>query len=182
MWLTDNCLDVMRDLDPGSIDLVIADPTYGESDLINTAILESERLCKARIFFMYAEDLCSLDVSTKPDQVCFWSKPVSTKNTSRRYSRFIEVICVWHGDYFNADLPWHNRTGVFTDTLLESSPHPWKKPPSLIERLIRLHLAPPYEGKTVLDPFAGSGTVADVCEKLGIECISIEKDPAWARK
>ncbi len=44
-------------------------------------------------------------------------------------------------------------------------------PESLVEPLIKA-LCPP--GGTVLDPFAGSGTVAAVCERLGRNSISIE--------
>lgn len=106
----------------------------------------------------------------KPDQLLHWVKPVSTKNTRKHYSRFVEVIACY-GVSFHEDLHWSNRTGVFTDGLLRNDDHEWKKPESLIERLIRSHW--PGHGITY-DPCAGSGTVETVCKRLGIGSVSVE--------
>lgn len=48
-----------------------------------------------------------------------------------------------------------------------------QKPEKLIERLVKASSA---EGDLVLDPFAGVGTCAVVCQKLGRRFIAIEKD------
>lgn len=50
-------------------------------------------------------------------------------------------------------------------------------PPELIEPCI---LAGCRKGGTVLDPFIGSGTTAEVAHKLGRECIGIELNPEYA--
>lgn len=52
--------------------------------------------------------------------------------------------------------------------------HPNEKPIELIEKLIR-HCS--YEGSKILDPFAGSGVVAEACKKLDRRFIAIERDP-----
>ncbi|MDR2643182.1 MAG: site-specific DNA-methyltransferase [Planctomycetaceae bacterium] len=49
-----------------------------------------------------------------------------------------------------------------------------QKPESLIERLIK---ASSNTGDLVFDPFAGTGTVPVVCQKLGRHFIGIEKNP-----
>lgn len=77
---------------------------------------------------------------------------------------------------FNPDLHWSNKTGVFTDGLIHKQKHPYEKPESLIERLLRIHV--PANG-LVLDPFAGSGTIGKTAERIGMNHISIEKDSKW---
>ena len=169
-------LGVMRGMGDGEVDLVLADPPYSEFPLINDSIREARRVCRgACLYFMYAEDLCLLD--EQPDQVLFWVKPVSTKNTSRRYSRFVEVIAAYGVDRINQGLHWSNRTGVFTDHLVRKQVHPFEKPASLIERLVLNHSSP---GDTVLDPFAGVGTVHRCCVGNGRGSISVEIDGQWA--
>ncbi len=56
--------------------------------------------------------------------------------------------------------------------------HPAEKPEPIIERLVEM-LTP--KGATVLDPFAGSGTVSAVCSRKRRRCISIEINPKYAR-
>lgn len=52
--------------------------------------------------------------------------------------------------------------------------HPTQKPVEIIERFIK---ALSYPGSTVLDFFAGSGTVGRVCIKEGRHCIMCDSDP-----
>lgn len=72
---------------------------------------------------------------------------------------------------WNCNRHWSQYTNVFMDLVDDAKKHPYRKPPSLIERLILNHT---NEGDTILDPFAGSGVVKEVCMKLGRNSISIE--------
>lgn len=158
-------------------DLVLADPPYGEFPLINRAIRAARSICDgASLFFMYPEDVVHLEAT--PDRVLHWVKPVSTKNTSRTYSRFVEVIALYdlHRGRFN-ESHWSIRTGVFTDTLIERPIHPFQKPASLIAKILHLHSNP---GDIILDPFGGSGTVERVARSMGRTCVTIEIDERWA--
>jgi DNA modification methylase len=49
--------------------------------------------------------------------------------------------------------------------------HPFRKPPSLIERLIRNHT---NEGDIILDPFCGSDVVGETAKLLNRKYISID--------
>lgn len=170
-------LTYMKQMPDRCFDVVLADPPYGEFPLINDSIRESRRIAIGPSFyFMYAEDLCQLDQT--PDQVLFWVKTPSTKNTSRRYSRFVEVIAAYDLDdsLFNQDTHWTIRTGIFQDTFSYKQVHPFQKPGGLIEKLLAVNAQPGY---TVLDPFSGCGTTEDACERLGLDCLSIEIDPQW---
>jgi len=48
---------------------------------------------------------------------------------------------------------------------------PTQLPEAMIERIIKGHCRP--NGR-VLDPFMGTGTTAKVCQRLGLDCVSIE--------
>lgn len=154
---------------PANTTLMIADPPYGTRTLhqvIRLAVRTEIPSC----IFMWPMDL--YDLRYKPDQICHWVKPVSTKNTSRLYSRFVEVLAMYGVSFPHRQLHWSNRTGVFTDCLLDNADHPHAKPEGLIERLILNHW--PGHG-IVYDPCAGSGTVHRVCERLNIESYSVDK-------
>ena len=71
------------------------------------------------------------------------------------------------------DRHWSQYTNVFMDLVDDASKHPYRKPPSLITRLIKNHT---NRRDTILDPFAGSGVVREVCMDLGRSSISIEWD------
>lgn len=154
-------------LPPPDATLMIADPVYGSQDVADLVILATQRHLPACIF-MWPDDVWNLPA--KPEQLLHWVKPVSTKNTTKRYSRFVEVVACY-GVTFHEALHWSNRTGVFTDCLFRNDDHEWKKPESLIERLIRNH----YPGHGVVyDPCAGSRTVEKVCRRLEIGSVSVD--------
>lgn len=161
----------MKGLMDKSVDFVLADPPYEEPELINASIEQAIRVSRGgAAYFMYGEDVAHLKIP--PDRVGYWVKPISTKNTVKQYSRFVEVICFYQTKFVNKPLHWSNRSGVFTDALItEGERHPFAKPESLIERLLRNHC--PERG-SVLDPFSGSGTVHKVCTRLGYDCLALE--------
>lgn len=158
-----------------SVDLVLTDPPYN-FDFETQWRYHSEFMRISRhgaIVFSPPENQW-----IKPNQYLFWIKPISTKNTSKSYSRFVEMIFLYGNLKWNPDRHWSQYTNVFTDLVDNSSLHPFRKPPSLIERLILNHS---NEGDLIMDPFAGSGVVAEVCQRLNRNFICIEKDSSYAR-
>jgi len=57
--------------------------------------------------------------------------------------------------------------------------HPTQHPEALIERIIKFSTA---EGDTVIDMFAGTGTVNRVCRRLNRNCYGIEISPTYCDK
>lgn len=153
------------------ISLVIADPVYGNmvSDWIGIVPRG-----KPLIVFMSVDNLYEMAALgvPKPDQIAHWVKAVSTKANTKNYSKFIEVIAMWNVK-FHKGLHWSMRTGIYTDQLIDNREHPWKKPKSLIEKLLFNHY---FGNGYVLDPFAGSFVVHQVCRQYGIPSISVEID------
>lgn len=171
-WITGDSFEILPKLGDKSIDLILTDPPY-HLGITEKMILHAEfkRICRgAIVVFMPPENQW-----LHPAQhYLFWIKPISTKNTSKSYSRFVEMIFVYEVTTWNNDRHWSQYTNVFTDLVDDTSKHGYRKPPSLIERLIRNHTNP---GDFILDPFAGSGVVAEVADRLGRGHLSIDIDP-----
>jgi DNA modification methylase len=156
-----------------SYDHIITDPPYDTQPDVDYL----RRYCLGTIV-LFCDPLRR--PATTPDEILFWIKTPSTKNTAKRCSRFVEEICVYLGtpSVFNRQ-HWSIMTGVFHDTLIEPTIHPWQKPRSLMEKLIRIYT---NEGQTILDPYAGSGTTlyaAGLCLRKSQGC---DTDPKWGHR
>jgi DNA modification methylase len=165
MIITGDSLQIVPKLiaDGYLFDHIITDPVYDNQPPIS--LLRS--WCPTGNILVFCSPLQRPD--TPPDEILFWIKTPSTKNTVKRCSCFVEEICVYRGKNaaFN-HLHWSVMTGVFTDTIIVKNSHPWQKPTSLMEKLVMIYSNP---GRTILDPYAGSGTTitaADRCGRVGI--------------
>lgn len=158
-----NCWELIAQCESNTFDAIISDPPYD-------AILNMEelrRVCKGHII-LFCDPLHRF---FEPDERIEWRKPSSTKNNSKRLSRFTEEIIIErHGETYNSNLHWANYRGYFEDTLLYKPRHPYEKPISLMERLIAIYTK---VGDVIFDPFAGSGATlkaAEKLERLGFGC------------
>lgn len=169
--ITGNTFEILPTLASQSVDLIIADPPYFyHADTKHWLQEQFKRICKGTIIvFSPPENQWILPA----DQYLFWIKPISTKNTSRRYSRFVEMIFLYGSAAWNANRHWSQYTNVFMDLVDDAKFHPYRKPPTLIARLIRNHTNP---GDLILDPFAGSFVVLQVAKALNRKCYAIEKE------
>ena len=164
-----NSFDILPNIPDNFTPCILTDPPYNLS-WEEQQFLHSEfgRICSGVIIVFSPPENQWIHPA---DQYLFWEKPISTKNTSRRYSRFVEMIFVYGEHAWNCGRHWSQYTNVFHDLVDDASLHPFRKPPSLIDRLIKNHTNP---GDLVLDPFAGSGVVYDSCLRLGRRCIGVE--------
>ena len=91
-----DCFRLVPSMDDNSIDMVLTDPCY---DLSKEQMLvlskEFFRICKGAIYIFCRP---GNQWVPEPDQYLFWAKPISTKNTSKRYSRFVEMIFLYQGE------------------------------------------------------------------------------------
>jgi DNA modification methylase len=147
-----------------SVDCIITDPLY-DCDL---NVEELRRVCCGNIIVFCSPE----NQFFKPDEFMFWVKTVSTKNYSKHVGRFVELILILRGGPFNV-LHWSQMTGVYDDRLIYPPAHPFEKPLSLMERLVRIYSDP---GDTVFDPFMGSGSTIKACINLGRHAIGCERD------
>lgn len=155
------------------VQLIIADPLYDwDASLKNKFHTLFMDTAKEVLVYSPPENLwqpCSTSQET-----LHWVKPISTKNTSKHYSRFVEVVQDFYQDesqrVWNTHLHWYNYVNVLTDKV-DSKEHPWRKPLSQIMRFIEIHT---HEGDWVLDPFAGCGVVMEACMLLNRNSVSID--------
>ena len=166
-----DALNLIKQIPDWSIDLILTDPPYDfDATLRKKFQQEFLRVSKyGVIVFCPPENPWQIPA----DQYLFWIKPISTKNTSKKYSRFVEEILIFGNLKWNHDGHWSQYTNVFTDLVVGRSDHPYEKPKSLIERLIRNHSE---QGDIILDPFCGSGTILLVCKEMNRRYLAFELD------
>jgi DNA modification methylase len=123
-------------------------------------------------------------------QDCVWAKknsvPEPIKDRPSRAHEFVFLLARstrYHCDIKAAGTAAEplraRRSWWLVRTSRGATSHTATYPPDLIEPLI---LASTRPGDTVLDPFVGSGTTYDVCQRLGRECVGFDLDPASARE
>jgi len=164
-----DAFDVLPTLDSNSVNMILTDPPYDFSGpQIQWLHKEFLRICSGVIIvFAPPENQWVLPA----DQYGFWTKPISTKNTSRKYSRFVEMIFIYGNNVWNSKRHWSQYVNIFNDRVDSTKVHPFRKPPSLMEKFILNHTSP---GDIILDPFSGSGVVGDMARQHHRKCISIE--------
>jgi site-specific DNA-methyltransferase (adenine-specific) len=160
----ENCwLNVCKMADK-SVDCIITDPPYDEP----LDIEQLKRVCAGNII-VFCNPLYRF---FQPDEIAYWVKTPSTKNYSRGLGHFVEEILILRGPIFNP-LHWSQMTGVYDDRLVYKPTHPYEKPLSLVERLVRIYS---FHHDIVMDPFMGSGTTGVACKNLGRNFIGYESD------
>lgn len=163
--------EILPDIEDNSYHAIITDPPYNfthkQKQFLHKQFL---RICNGIIIvFSPPENQWILPA----DHYGFWIKPISTKNTSKRMSRFVEMLFFYGSNVWNTNRHWSQYTNVFMDLVDDTSEHKYRKPPSLIERLVRIHTD---EGHRILDPFAGSCVVGEVSIRLNRIFLGIEKE------
>ena len=163
-----DAFEILPQMENNNFEMTLTDPPYDLTDNQKIYLLsEFNRLTKNQVILF-------CDVANqwpKSDQYAFWEKPPSTKNPTINYPSTVEMIQIYGIRRFPKDIHWHQRNSNIFHDLVDKPIHSFRKPPSLIERLITMHSD---EGDHILDPFAGSHVVEEVCERLGRKCTSIE--------
>jgi len=152
----------------GKVDAIITDPLYDLETLDLTYLTNGNIL-----MFCKPENQYGIIA----DEYSFWIKTPSTKNYSKKCGRFVEIILILRGNCgaFN-QLHWSQMTGVYDDRLIYKTEHPYQKPLSLMERLVRIYT---NEGDIVYDPFMGSGTTGLACKNLERKFVGCEINPEY---
>lgn len=198
-----DCLEVMKELEAGSIDLIVTDPPYGMSltpqrvtgKFKGTTILNDTSLAWASGFFKQCFSLLKKDTAMFVfcNHFC-----ISEFIQAAREAAFeVKNLLVWDKGQFGMGGNWrpkHELILVLTkgrfvthsnslSTLLNfkkvhhsKAVHPTEKPTDLLKHLIE---QPDYDPQVVLDPFMGSGTTGVACKALNRSFIGIELDPTY---
>ena len=193
-----DCLDVMREMEDNSVDLVLTDPPYG---IGVDKKMKSWAHKKSLNWKAYKKDYWETNRdSARPKKVYF-----------DEIQRVSKKAIVFGGNYFSSDLPdsscWlvrnKNTNGNFADCELawtnfttavrkfdwtrngmlqedmknkEHREHPTQKPKALMRRILENYSK---EWMTILDPFAWSWTTGVACKELWRNYILIEKEKKY---
>lgn len=194
-----DCLDRMREIPDGSVDMVLCDLPYGEvsqksSGLrlldrtnadecnIDLSVLVDSfyRVCKGSIYAFcgtqqISELVSLLKAKGLTTRLCVWEKTnPSPMNGTRLWISGLE-FCVFARKP-NATFNEHCKKALWQAPSGRSKIHPTEKPLKLIERLVN---ASSNAGDTVLDCVMGSGTTGVACVNTGRNFIGIEIDPNY---
>jgi site-specific DNA-methyltransferase (adenine-specific) len=200
-----DCLELLRQLPDGSVDVVVTDPPYGIS--YQSARRTDKSKWKPKIandgkpYIWWMHDAARL-LKDGGRLLCFcrW-------DTAEAFRLAIE----WSGLTVRSQIIWDRESHGMGDPRVSPSPrhdvvwyatkgryefangrpcsvvrsmrlsgsalvHPNEKPVDLMEQLIGSYSV---EGETVLDPFAGSGTTGVACVQTGRNFIGFEIDPHY---
>ena len=166
-----DAFEELSKMEDQSVDLIITDPPYDFNQEQKEFLQKQFHRISRGVIIVFSPP--ENQWIFPADQYLFWIKPISTKNTSKRYSRFVEMIFIYKYGTWNTDRHWSQYTNVFTDLVDTSYIHPFRKPPSLLKRLILNHSKP---GDVILDPFFGSGTTLSEAENNHRYYIGIEQE------
>ena len=193
-----DCLEVMKELEDKSVDLVLTDPPYNASNSnigfkdgyktineewdkgFNPMLFLRESFKKIReggsviAFCSYHLLGKYLESGFKVQQIIHWEYITAMPAIAKVYTPVIEYA-VW----FSTPRYTFNKKEAKTNVLRVRKAyqvdykidHPSVKPSNLINKLLRIHSE---ENNIVIDPFLGSGTTAVACKELGRKCIGIE--------
>lgn len=194
-----DCLERMKEIPDGSVDLVLTDIPYGVVNRasgglrnldkgaadafdfsIQSALDQIARLCIGSVYvFCGTEQVSELRAGLAQrsftTRLGVWEKTnPSPMNGQHLWLSSLEV-CVF-GRRRGATFNEHCKGSVWRHPTARGKLHPTMKPVGLMARLI---LASSHPGDTVLDFTMGSGTTGVACANTGRKFIGIERDEAY---
>lgn|SRR5574343_389576 len=187
-----DCLEEMKKIPDGSVDLVLTDPPYGIKADKGTSGFGTAKNRK------YINE---------------WDSKTPEKEYFDEILRIGKVVIIFGGNFFTDKLPvsghwlvWDKKGDVafknpFSDceliwTSIKKKPikkytfkqqgfitdskdkryHPTQKPSELVKQLLEVYSK---DGDTICDPFMGSGTTGVACKNLNRNFIGIELDKEY---
>lgn len=196
-----DCLEVMKGIPDGAVDLVLTDIPYGEVNRpsgglrnldkgdadyvrfdLSNLIVQLLILGRGSFYvFCGSEQVSEIrrrfvesDLTTRHG---YWEKDnPSPQNGQHVYLSATENIIFGKsaGATFNA----HCRKPIWHSPVVANQIHPTQKPLSIIKDMITVSSNP---GDIILDPFAGSGTTLVAAKQLGRKYIGIEISPDYCK-
>lgn len=206
--LEGDCLTRLKELSDKSIDMIYVDPPYNvgvdEWDKFSdyefgVFTIEWLKQCfrvlkdKSHLFIHFPsqkatwmENLIVKEFGLAPDSRIIWNyrNLVKGRDAKNKFLSTYQPILHYSigGKELNFDLSWGDeRFDVWTiaapqSNFEEGKEHITQKPLELMERLVKFGS---FEGETVLDPMAGSGTTGVAAFKNKRDFVLIEREPKY---
>ena len=200
-----DCLEIMQELEDGSVDAVITDPPYGvewqsnwrddKFDVITNddqIYLDWIKLIDAGFLYCFSkwktmqEFINAInDTAFIVKDVLIWDKKSHGAGDLKSYAPCYEMVIYANRNgnklHFknrrqNVLRYWRVDGGATGISTNNVLCHPAQKPVELLKGLILDCTSP---GDTILDPFMGSGTTGVACVQTGRNFIGIEIEPKY---
>jgi site-specific DNA-methyltransferase (adenine-specific) len=182
-----DCLDVMREMEDGSVDAVITDPPYGNSTEYGVYIDTKDNLRQLVSAFMpqatrigksvfVTSGVANMWLYPEPTWTLSWVNPAGVGSSSWGFTCWQPILAYGRDPYLQDGKGRRPDTLFQMKTDKDKNDHPCAKPDNvmrwIIERTTR-------EDDLILDPFMGSGTTGVACVKEGRKFIGIEIDESY---
>lgn len=198
-----DCLEAMKDIPDGSVDMILTDPPYGmkltpqrkQGKFHGVKIINDGGLSWVDGFFVEC-----FRVTVKDSVSIFFCNHHCVSEfiqAAKSASYEVKNLLVWDKGHFGMGGNWRpchelilictkGRFVTHSNNLKTILPfkkihhtkavHPTEKPIDILEHLIS---EPDYNPNVILDPFMGSGTTGVACVNLNREFIGIELDKTY---
>ena len=192
-----DALEILSQLDAGSVDAVVTDPPYGVATNVGTCVSAASVAYAGGEYRKDWEPICGDDHPFDPAPLLALSLPTVLWGANNYASALPDsggwivwdkrrggTLCPnWHGS--DAELAWtnlanhvrvfsHMWAGFRRDSEVGKHLHPTQKPIELMAWCCERAT----EG-AVLDPFMGSGTTGVACVRTGRKFVGIEIEPKY---
>lgn len=200
-FLQGDCLEVMKSIPDGSVDMVCTDPPYGMDYQSNFRIEQHEKIAGDKNLEwlpVFVQEAFRVAKNNSAHYFfCSYHQIDIFKQELQRHFK-IKNLLVWEknntsmgdlkGDFApKAEFCWFVHKGrslirgkrdpnIFKFARTQNELHPTQKPVELIQYAIE-KFSDPLD--LILDPFAGSGTTAIAAENAGRRWTCIERDDRY---
>lgn len=188
-----DCRDILPMIQPATVDLVLTDPPYGDNHDTDYTRFSGGKTDKGRKTYRGVADD---DVPFDPSGLLSIGRRVIAFGANRYSDRLpVGSWLVWDkrtptgskGVMSDAEVAWmshgrgvyifsHTWDGFNRASERRTSYHPTQKPVALMRWIIERWSKP---GDLILDPYMGSGPIAQACSELGRHYIGIELDEQY---
>lgn len=209
MIVNADCRDILATLPDNAYDVILTDPPYGLNICKRGNIgggTSFRRPTTSKLFRYGRKPIKHTEYTpkqwdkNKPDQSIFDELRRVSKHQiifgGNYFAQMLPVSSGWivwdkdnSGNYADVELIWtsynipakkikYRWNGCLQENMKNKDPrvHPTQKPVGLCEWLLRTLTDP---DDTVLDPFAGSGSILLAADAIGRQCYGIELDPEY---
>ena len=172
----DDCLNVLKDVDDNSIDLVVTDPPYevitggrngGVKGKPSGILTENKQLMKS---IPKADLWLSECFRVMKDGTHIY---IMTNTLNRWYMKNCEYVIFARKGFAKSINNPSSQTVHNFDNIIGNKQHPTEKPVDLMKLYVENSS---QVGDTVLDPFMGSGSTGVACKELDRNFIGVELD------
>lgn len=204
--LQGDCLELMKDIPDGSVDMILTDPPYGMNyqsnrrkitpqfekiqgdidinDWLSSFVEESYRVMKENTAIYMFASWHNIDIFKQEFEKKFKLKNIIVWNKNNHgsgdlkgaYAPKYELILYGHKGRSTFRCKRLSDVQEYKKVNGNDMLHPTQKPIDMLEIFIKNNSD---EGNIILDPFMGSGTTGVACKNLNRNFIGIELDETY---